>query len=100
LSPQLHAPGMGGPPAPYAEPDPGVVSWPQKGERHRTWSQPPKGCFSHHNRFSCGSFESEMRFLFGSCRAFFGDPCLKKPQPVPVPTSALYAPDGGCSSCP
>jgi hypothetical protein len=107
LSPQLHAPGMGGPPAGYAQPDPGVYNWPRHGERHRIWSQPPIGCATHHNRFSCGTLQSELRFLFGSCRAFFGEPCLKRPQPIPSPTADLRLPYGavppggdGCSSCP
>lgn len=44
------------------------------------------GCWSHHNRFGCGSFRSEMTFIFGSCRAFFGDPCRKGPPPSPLPS--------------
>jgi hypothetical protein len=37
------------------------------------------GCWSHHVVFGCGSFHSEMRFIFGSCRAFFGDRCVPNP---------------------
>jgi hypothetical protein len=39
----------------------------------------PLGCWTHHNMFGCGSFKSEATFIFGSCRAFFGQECLKEP---------------------
>lgn len=67
---------------------------------YQAWREPPIGCWTHHNRFSCGTFKSEMRFLFGSCRSFFGEPCLKGAPYPPVPWSNAYAPNGGCSSCP
>jgi hypothetical protein len=41
----------------------------------------PVGCWAHHNMFGCGSFHSEMTFIFGSCRAFYGQQCLKEPPP-------------------
>jgi hypothetical protein len=43
----------------------------------------PPGCYGHFNDYSCGSFRSEMTFLFGSCREFFGEACLKGPPVVP-----------------
>ena len=36
-------------------------------------------CYSHHTQLGCGSFHSEFRFIFGSCRAFFMDPCVPNP---------------------
>lgn len=39
------------------------------------------GCWSHHNAFLCGSFRSEFRFIWGSCRSFFLEPCMKTPPP-------------------
>jgi hypothetical protein len=39
------------------------------------------GCWAHHNMFGCGSFHSECTFMFGSCRAFYGQQCLKQPPP-------------------
>ncbi len=39
------------------------------------------GCWAHHNMFGCGSFHSECTFIFGSCRAFYGQQCLKQPPP-------------------
>jgi hypothetical protein len=39
------------------------------------------GCWAHHNMFGCSSFHSEATFIFGSCRAFFGQQCLKEPPP-------------------
>jgi hypothetical protein len=36
-------------------------------------------CYSSHNSFTCGTLKSECIFIFGSCRDFFGEPCLKGP---------------------
>src|SRR5947209_13372277 len=43
----------------------------------------PLGCWASHNGYSCGSAKSECIFVFGSCRQFFGEPCLKGPPPPP-----------------
>ncbi len=43
------------------------------------------GCWSHHNLPTCSSLRSELTFVFGSCRAFFSEPCLHGPPPVPLP---------------
>jgi hypothetical protein len=42
-------------------------------------------CWAHHDEFGCSSFHADMRFIFGSCRAFFGETCPPGPPPVPVP---------------
>ncbi len=80
------------------------------------------GCWSHHNMYTCSSFHSEFTFVFGSCREFFGEPCLPGPPVPPMPPgygppptylpqpgygaapnyNALYAPGygrGGCPNC-
>jgi hypothetical protein len=45
-----------------------------------TWFKPSHECYTHHNSdFKCGSWRSETTFIFGSCRAFFGDPCFDGP---------------------
>jgi hypothetical protein len=44
-------------------------------------NHPPLGCWKHHNMFGCSSCQSELTFIFGSCRAFFGEQCLKEPPP-------------------
>jgi hypothetical protein len=54
-------------------------------------------CWSHHNLPGCSTIRSEQTFVFGSCRDFFGGPCLKGPPPVLVP--AGYQPPAG-PSCP
>lgn len=46
-------------------------------------------CWTTHNQFGCSSLHSEGTFIFGSCRAFFGQPCLKGPPP----------PDGTAPAC-
>jgi hypothetical protein len=44
------------------------------------------GCWSHHTHpYSCGSLRSELTFIFGSCRAFFSEPCMHGPPQVPMP---------------
>lgn len=45
----------------------------------------PCGCWSHHNSAGCGSLLSETKFIFGSCRTFFGEPCQKGPPASPIP---------------
>ena len=41
------------------------------------------GCWASHNGYGCSSFQAENIFFFGSCRAFFGEPCLNGPPPPP-----------------
>src|SRR5262245_41656896 len=70
------------------------------------------GCNAHHTWFGCGSFRSEMTFIFGSCRTFFGEPCFPKPPQVkesvagrglfgrePGAGGSLLRRALGCSSC-
>lgn len=45
----------------------------------------PLGCYGHHNDYSCSSLHAERTFLFGSCRQFYGERCLKGPPLSPVP---------------
>lgn len=42
-------------------------------------------CWASFNGYTCGSCRSEMTFIFGSCRSFFGEPCLNGPPPSPLP---------------
>ncbi|HVS37042.1 MAG TPA: hypothetical protein VMS17_15890 [Gemmataceae bacterium] len=51
------------------------------------------GCWASHNGYSCGSLQSEGTFIFGSCRQFFGDPCLKGPPPPPWTPEGAQPPD-------
>jgi hypothetical protein len=36
-------------------------------------------CASNFDQAGCGNFWSEFRFVFGSCRTFFGQPCIPNP---------------------
>lgn len=45
----------------------------------------PLGCWSSFNGYGCGSLKSDAAFIFGSCRTFFGEPCLKGAPPSPLP---------------
>jgi hypothetical protein len=67
-------------------------------------------CWSHHNAYLCGSWKSECTFVFGSCREFFGEPCLAGPPPSPFPpgyppppgseaAAAEAAANRGCAHC-
>jgi hypothetical protein len=38
-------------------------------------------CYADFNNPSCSSLCSELTFIFGSCRTFFGEPCLRRPDP-------------------
>jgi hypothetical protein len=48
------------------------------------------GCFTTHNVPGCGSLHSELTFIFGSCRQFFGEPCFARPLPYPAPAYGGY----------
>jgi hypothetical protein len=50
------------------------------------------GCWATHFGNGCGSFRSDMVFIFGSCRAFYGEACRKGPPSV---YPAGYGPAGG-----
>jgi hypothetical protein len=49
----------------------------------------PVACWASHNGFSCGSTRSEATFLWGSCRQFFGEPCLQGPPPAWSPEARI-----------
>jgi hypothetical protein len=72
------SPPLGGsPPNPPASAD----SW---------WAKKRRcGCWASINGFSCGSWESEAAFMFGSCRNFFGEPCAKGPPPPAYPGDSI-----------
>ena len=53
---------------------------------------PDCGCWASHNGYSCSSFQSESTFLWGSCRQFFGEPCLKGPPPPPWSPESRFPP--------
>jgi hypothetical protein len=70
--------------------------------RHR-----PLGCWSSFNGYGCDSFHSTTAFVFGSCRTFFGEPCLKGAPPSPLPpwydpkgTNGAYGPNGPNGTAP
>jgi hypothetical protein len=45
----------------------------------------PLCCWSTFNSYTCGSLSSHLHFIFGSCREFYGEPCLKGAPPSPLP---------------
>jgi hypothetical protein len=38
-------------------------------------------CWSTHNSVGCGNLHSDLTFIFGSCRQFFGEACVQPPPP-------------------
>jgi hypothetical protein len=102
------------PPASYAV-EPAVVAPPHGGDwvsveaprDPHEWHGPVctwlrgLGCWSHHNCHCCGNLRSEYTFIFGSCKAFYGEPCLKAPPPMLVPAGyAAYPGSGYIPTCP
>jgi hypothetical protein len=76
-------PARNGPPLGYGLVAPAVIppdpeSPPQSRRRF--------GCWASHLGDGCGSFRSHMVFVFGSCRAFYGEGCQKAPPPPYPPT--------------
>jgi hypothetical protein len=49
------------------------------------WWQKPCGCFAAFNNVGCGNCRTHAIFIWGSCRQFFGQPCIKQVPAVPLP---------------
>ncbi len=65
---------------------PPVDNSPSKNPLHDWWHRGrPLGCWASFNGYGCSSFHSEMAFIFGSCRTFFSEPCLKGAPPSAQP---------------
>ena len=90
---------------------PGVPEQPEQpgGPLHRLGKRFGVCCWASFNGYGCSSVHSELAFVFGSCRTFFGEPCLNGPPPSSVPPWAglggpgshpgPYGPQGQRSSC-
>jgi hypothetical protein len=50
------------------------------------------GCWSDHTLPICGNGHTHLVFIFGSCKSFFGEPCLAKRKPPLVPVPPGYEP--------
>jgi hypothetical protein len=46
-------------------------------------------CWSNVHEMGCGSCRADTVFAFGSCRRFFGEPCLDTPAVPSLPVSVL-----------
>ena len=107
---QQPAPGSNDAPDPYLQPPPpGQVSWLKAYLQRNNCA-----CASHHNDLGCTSGIADCKFIFGSCRTFWSEPCPQGPSPynfVP-PQSTKPAPQskklssrlsgllhGKCTSC-
>jgi len=54
-------------------------------------------CYAHHlSDYNCGSFCAEARFIFGSCRVWWNEPCTADKPPVWLPdgTPVWLGPNG------
>jgi hypothetical protein len=72
-----------------------VDSSPSKRPIHDWWHRGrPLGCWASFNGYGCSSLCSELAFIFGSCRTFYREPCLKGAPPSPLPPD-IWAPPGG-----
>jgi hypothetical protein len=55
------------------------------------------GCWGDYNSdFYCSTCWSEYVFIFGSCRQFWREPCLKTPPPSPFGPAYDCLPDSPC----
>jgi hypothetical protein len=70
----------------------GAVGWPGQGGggcrdgRCADWlHRHGVHCWSDHTLPICGSGRAQLEFIFGSCKTFFGEPCLSRRPTVPVP---------------
>jgi hypothetical protein len=61
--------------APFEEPKPPAPFLTRYFQRHNC------GCASHHNDLGCTSGKADCKFIFGSCRTFFIEPCPQGPSP-------------------
>jgi hypothetical protein len=53
----------------------------------------PLGCWASSNSYGCSSCRAELAFIFGSCRSFYREPCLKGAPPSALPP--WTGPEGG-----
>jgi hypothetical protein len=56
------------------------------------------GCWADINTLGCGSLRQELRFIFGSCREFFGESCQPNPPNYPI-LPPVKSSSGGCNNC-
>ena len=89
-------------PDPYLQPPPGKANWLTACfQRHNC------ACASHHNDTGCTSGMADCKFIFGSCRTFWMEPCPQGPSPYKyVPPQSTKPPSklhellhGHCASC-
>jgi hypothetical protein len=67
------------------------------------WWKKPCGCYANVNCEGCWNCKADYIFVFGSCRKFFSQPCLKEVPPVPLPegyTPADLRPQKPCNCSP
>src|SRR6266852_20384 len=76
-SAQQPAPVNNDAPDPYLQPPPpGKVSWLTAYFQGQNCC-----CASHHNDLGCTSGKADFKFIFGSCRTFWSEPCPQGPTP-------------------
>ena len=58
-------------------------------------------CYTNRNSPGCSNLRNDLRFIFGSCRDFFGEPCLPHPNATGRGISGMKGSSifGGSSSC-
>jgi hypothetical protein len=94
LPPPVHLPPAG--PSPFAPPEPPLPFRP-KPLHDVLHLRHPQCCYANFNDYTCGSLKSECRFIFGSCRTFFGESCLAgRPPLTAMPGFEVPATGNGC----
>ncbi len=91
-----HYPGVGQPLHPLNatgySPYPPVRSTPKGDWARRCYTC----CWSHHDNLDCGSLKADLKFIFGSCRTFYGERCL--PPPLTVDHQGWWGAPAGTNS--
>jgi hypothetical protein len=60
----------------------------------------PGKCWTTHNNVGCGSCWAELVYVFGGCRAWYGEPCFAGPRsPYGPGPGAEAGAGGGCAAC-
>ena len=79
-----------GPDAVLVPPPPVHISWFKAHlQRHNCC------CSAHHNDLGCTSGDADCKFIFGSCRTFYSEPCFGGPSPYKSLPPKSTRP-GGC----
>jgi hypothetical protein len=80
--------------APVPEPAPRPKEWPLHAWVHGCLERYGYHCAADIRSMGCGSCKADFTFVFGSCRAFFGEGCVPQIHPWRAGLEGDNRPDG------